>query len=368
MAVYDGFFDAVYNEETGEYDRDYSNAPFESYFANAIGSGVSICDNPDSCKVSFAQGKASIAIGFLFIQGYWARIKDEPYVINMDAAQTEPVAIIAHLNNADRIIELVSSPVAESYPDALCLATVNPATGEVEDTRYNTDICGVIGTSSDLYEKVLYAQNYIDNRIDAKLNAVLAEVASQEAAINTQIAAVNARVDSIAPPAVGSIKFSASSEIGDDWLRCDGSFVSEADYPELVAALGKLTPSNDKFNLISNGEIGPQISNGVLYGGGFGFTPTPPKSFMAWMWRGRLQLRKYRLQARASFSTVLLRRRRLIRLRCLLCHISGRAGQSCFCVRLFRMGKMQLYKTNIIGALIFKFSRQNFPEQRHLFH
>lgn len=267
MAVYDGFFDAVYNEETQTYDRDYSSGDIERYFAQAIGSGVSICDNPDSCKVSFANGQAAVAVGFLFIQGYWARIKDEAYTINIASTQTEPVAIIAHLNSSTRMIEIESTEVAESYPDSLCLAVVNPATGEVEDTRYNTDICGVIGTSSDLYEKVLYAQNYIDNEIDAKLDEVRQEVATQEATINAQIAAVNARVDSIAPPAVGTIKFSASSEIGEDWLKCDGSFVNEADYPELVAALGKLTPSGDKFKLISDNEIGPQISNGVLYGG-----------------------------------------------------------------------------------------------------
>lgn len=45
------------------------------------------------------------------------------------------------------------------------------------------------------------------------------------------------------------------------------SFINETQYPELVAALGKLIPSGDKFQLISSGVVGPQITNGVVYGG-----------------------------------------------------------------------------------------------------
>ena len=66
---------------------------------------------------------------------------------------------------------------------------------------------------------------------------------------------------------VGTIRFMPSASAGADWLKCDGSFISEANYPELVASLGKLMPSGEKFTLISNGEIPSQISNGVIYGG-----------------------------------------------------------------------------------------------------
>lgn len=64
---------------------------------------------------------------------------------------------------------------------------------------------------------------------------------------------------------VGIIRFMSSSHVDDTWLRCDGSYINEKNYPELVAALGKSLPEGEKFTILSNGEIPPQISNGVVY-------------------------------------------------------------------------------------------------------
>lgn len=155
--------------------------------------------------------------------------------------------------------------MAQAYPDALVLAIVSPAAAE--DTRHNTDICGVIDTAGELSGKVEWAVNYIDTEIESKLAQVEQDINNQAKKLDAKIAEVQAVADSIVPPPIGSIKFSASQNVGPEWLKCDGSFVSETQYPELVAALGKLTPSGDKFQLISSGEIGPQISNGVIYGG-----------------------------------------------------------------------------------------------------
>ena len=63
------------------------------------------------------------------------------------------------------------------------------------------------------------------------------------------------------PPPVGTIKYSAAADMGDDWLKCDGSFVSEDDYPELVAVLGKLTPGVDSYTELLESTISEQISN-----------------------------------------------------------------------------------------------------------
>ena len=41
------------------------------------------------------------------------------------------------------------------------------------------------------------------------------------------------------PPPVGTIKYSAADP-GPDWVKCDGSFVSEDDYPELLPLLSSL--------------------------------------------------------------------------------------------------------------------------------
>ena len=125
----------------------------------------------------------------------------------------------------------------------------------------------MIDTAGALSSKVEWTLDYIDTEIESKLAQVEQDIATQSAKLDAKIAEVQAVADSIVPPPIGSIKFSASQNVGEEWLKCDGRFVSESQYPELVEALGKLIPSGDKFQLISSGEIGPQISNGVLYGG-----------------------------------------------------------------------------------------------------
>lgn len=272
MALYDGFFDAVQDETTEEYDRAYSSGDFTGYFANVIGSGVCVHDNPDSFKAEYEGSTLYLRPGYLFIQGYWLANKAgegetnyKGYAVTLPTGMTGSMAVVAHLNLGQRLIEIEVRAVSQAYPDALVLAIVTTSTAE--DTRHNTDICGVIDTAGELSSKVEWAMNYIDTEIESKLQQVEQDIAAQDAKLDAKIAEVQAVADSITPPPIGSIKFSASQNVGEEWLKCDGSFVNEADYPELVEALGKLTPSGDKFQLISSGEIGPQISNGVLYGG-----------------------------------------------------------------------------------------------------
>lgn len=262
MAVYDGFFDAVMDDETGEYDRTYESGDFTEYFSNIIGTGVCVHNDPDSFKVRLEEGRALVSPGHLFIRGYWLK-NDADYPIDLPG--TGNYAIVAHLNLGKRMIELEARSVAQAYPDSLVLAIVSPAAAE--DTRHNTDICGVIDTAGELSKKVEWAVNYIDTEIESKLDQVEQDINAQAAKLDAKIAEVQAVADSIVPPPIGSIKFSASQDVGEEWLRCDGSFINETQYPELVAALGKLIPSGDKFQLISSGEVGPQITNGVVYGG-----------------------------------------------------------------------------------------------------
>lgn len=262
MAVYDGFFDAALDDETEEYDRAYESGDFTGYFEKIIGSGVCVHGNENSFKVRLENGKAVVSPGYLFIQGYWCK-NDADYPIGLPGASS--YAIVAHLNLGQRMIELGAHSVAQAYPDSLVLAIVSPSSAE--DTRHNTNICGVIDTAGALSSKVEWALNYIDTEIESKLAQMEQDIAAQSAKLDLKIAEVQAVADSIVPPPIGSIKFSASQNVGSEWLKCDGSFVNEAQYPELVESLGKLIPSGDKFQLISSGEIGPQISNGVIYGG-----------------------------------------------------------------------------------------------------
>ena len=268
MALYDGFFDAepipgeLNDDGSQKYDRAYNYEPFVDYFGYVIGTGVCVHNNPDSFRVYMSDGNAVVMPGYLFIQGYWLK-NDDDYTVNLPGDGN--YAIVAYLNLGKRMIELEARAVEQAYTDALVLAIVSPTVAN--DTRYNTDLCGVIDTAGELSKKVEWALNYIDNEIESKLAAIEQDIADQAARLDAKIAEVQAVADSIIPPPVGSIKFSSSQDVGEEWLPCDGRFVNEKDYPELVEALGKLIPSGDKFQLLSDGEIGPQISNGVVYGG-----------------------------------------------------------------------------------------------------
>lgn len=265
VAVYDGFFDAVL-DESGNYDRTYNSSDFTGYFGEIIGSGVCVYNNPDSMLVRYENGNAVVAPGYLFIRGYWLK-NDADYYVPVDSSGA--YVILAHLNMGGRMIEIIAQEKAETevYTDSLVLAYITD--GAVEDARYNADICGVIDAMGELSDKVKWAINYINNEVDTKIEQAEASIAKQSALLDAKIDEVNKELDRLAPPPIGTIKFSASQNIEEGWLRCDGSFVNEADYPELVEALGKYTPGIKDFSEISKGEIPRDISNGVISEGRF---------------------------------------------------------------------------------------------------
>lgn len=272
MAVYAGFFDAAFDEATGEYDRAYDSAEFTSYFAAFIGSGVCVHGNDDSMKVHLdtTAKKAMVNPGYLFIRGYWLK-NTALYPMDLSGLSAGSYAIYAKLNLGKRVIEMgyMEKADPETYPDTLVLAyvTISEGTLSIQDTRSNTEICGLIDSAGSLSVKVEYALNYINTQIEDKLNQIEHNLKEQEKVIDGKIEEANSLIAKIAPPAIGTIKFSASQTIEEGWIPCDGRFVNERDYPELVAALGKLTPSGDKFKLLSDGEIGQKITNSVVFAG-----------------------------------------------------------------------------------------------------
>lgn len=263
MALFDGFFDSFYNEEADEYDREYGSDDFSEYFDQMTGSGVCVHKNPDSFKVRLEDGAAVVSPGYLFIQGYWLK-NDGEYALELTGGGT--IAIKAYLNLGKRMIELLAVPAAASYPDALVLALIDTAAGTVEDTRYNTGICGVIDAPGALSEKIEYALNYIDTQADARLEQIEKTMADQEKKLDAAIRDVEGEAAKMQPAPVGTVRFSAGN-IQAGWLKCDGDFVSRAEYPELVEKLGKLTIGARSFTEIAGGRIPRDISNGVLHNG-----------------------------------------------------------------------------------------------------
>lgn len=263
MALFDGFFDSFYNEETDEYDREYGSDDFSEYFDQMTGSGVCVHKNPDSFKVRLEDGAAVVSPGYLFIQGYWLK-NDGEYALELTGGGI--IAIKAYLNLGKRMIELLAVPAAASYPDALVLALIDTAAGTVEDTRYNTGICGVIDAPGALSEKIEYALNYIDTQADARLEQIEKTMADQEKKLDAAIRDVEGEAAKMQPAPIGTVRFSAGN-IQAGWLKCDGDFVSRAEYPELVEQLGKLTIGARSFTEIAGGRIPRDISNGVLHNG-----------------------------------------------------------------------------------------------------
>lgn len=264
MALFDGFFDSYYDQETDAYDREYGSDEFTEYFDQMIGSGVCIHKSADSFKVRLENGNAVISPGYLFIQGYWLK-NDEDYTVELSG--NSPLAVAAHLDLGKRLIDVVTRPIAESYPDCLVLALFNG--GSLEDTRYRTDICGVIDASAALSEKIEYAINYIDNEAEARLKQIEADMLVQEKKIDKKIADVEAEAVKMEPLPVGTIKFSANPNVGEKWLKCDGHFISYDEYPELVSELRGLTDGLYDKKLLSTYVPSGEITLGSFFEGYF---------------------------------------------------------------------------------------------------
>jgi len=264
VALYDGFFDAVLNEETGKYDREYNSGDFVGYFGSFLGDGVCVFNNPDSMKLTYADGAAQVSPGYLFIQGYWLK-NDGIYEVPIPGGAQEH-AVVAHLNTSLRFIEITAVDKAspEVYPDCLVLGYVTKD-GQVTDTR-DTALCGVIDAVGSLSQKVTWAVDYIDTQIEARLREAENRLNAQSERLDDSINKVMDELSKVAPPPVGTIKFSAAAQ-EDDWLRCDGSFVSADRYPKLVEALGKINPGISDFDERLNANEAEQLSNICIYGG-----------------------------------------------------------------------------------------------------
>lgn len=261
--IYDGFFDAELTTEG--YDRAYDAQDFTAYFAHFIGSGVCVANNADSLLVSFADGAAVVAPGYLFLGGRWLK-NGADYTIPLTVGSW---AILAQLNTAQRTISLLAAAQGESYPDALCLALVTldaSGTATVQDTRADAALCGVIEAAGALNAKVRYAVDYIDNQVEGRLERAEQSITEEIGRMEQAIAEAEEEVEKLAPPPVGSVKY-AAADPGEKWLRCDGSFVGDADYPALVALLRKNSPGTVDLRQIYSGSMGAVLSGTVLYNG-----------------------------------------------------------------------------------------------------
>ncbi len=105
------------------------------------------------------------------------------------------------------------------------------------DTRHQTGICGVIDAAGSLTGKLEFALDYIDTEIEDKLAQAEAVIRAQEAELDRKIEQVQAQVDKIVPPPVGTIQLAPPRT----WGRIGAvrrAVCQRSGLPELVARWG----------------------------------------------------------------------------------------------------------------------------------
>ena len=172
---------------------------------------------------------------------------------------------MAHLNLTKKMIEIEAQSKAQSYPDSLVLAYVDA--GTAQDTRPDTSICGIIDAAGSVSNKIIWATNYIDNEVKAKLAQAEADIREQSVELDKRIEQVGKSIDKIIVPPIGTVKFSANPKSENGWLLCDGSYIQKSDYPELVSALNRITPGVEDFSEVLKADVPEQISNACIYDG-----------------------------------------------------------------------------------------------------
>lgn len=160
MAETSGFFEAVQDTETGEYDLVYLASQFASYFALFIGNGV-FGSPTNQLKVSADAGLyVKVSPGWAFINGYWYYNSSELRLPVPSNATSEARVDSVRLrwNDAQRNITVIYvvgniENVRDGvYYDLKLAEVIVPAAttqildSNITDTRTNENVCGLVTT------------------------------------------------------------------------------------------------------------------------------------------------------------------------------------------------------------------------------
>ena len=217
---------SVLTDLTGDEDVNYNNTAYDLELATfgVTRTGITNLDATFE-KITGASGSggaSSLQRSTEYFKGDFVTCKNAPGWVTLYCttqgvtAATEP---LDYLGIAE---------VGDQVQDGSCVFTARDVVGELDIlkdlfTDTENSIAGLEGDIEDLREEL------------------------------------NLKAEEIQP--VGAIRYSAAADMGPDWLKCDGSFVSEDDYPELVSALGKLTPGVDSYSELLKATVSEQISN-----------------------------------------------------------------------------------------------------------
>lgn len=214
-------------ELTGDEDVNYNNTSFDLELATFKATSTALSDlNQTFSKITGASGGSASSLQRLtaYSKGDFSTCGSAPGWVTLYCTRAGETGTLEPLEYQS------ITKIGDTVQDGTCVFTARDVIGELETLSQT-----LVRTKTDVknLEEELIKQ--IDNR----------------------------------PAAIGSIKYSASQDMGAEWLRCDGSFINEADYPELVAALGKLTPGVEQFKspLAEQSERGNIPTNCVVWNG-----------------------------------------------------------------------------------------------------
>lgn len=158
MAETSGFFDAIYNEETGEYDLEYLAEEFADYFSLFVGTGV-FASPTNQLRVHAGEGlSVTVEPGWAFIEGYWY-YNSEKRTLSIppnDSTQSRTDCVKCRLDYANRKIHSLyfnnTTKVERNgnYYDLKLANVIVPVAASqilesnISDTRPNNSVCGFV--------------------------------------------------------------------------------------------------------------------------------------------------------------------------------------------------------------------------------
>lgn len=233
MAETSGFFQAMVDESTNDYDRKYFAKQFADYFSLFIGNGVFA--NPTNQLMVVPGTGLSVVVkpGYAFINGYWywnSTDKIIPLVPNYGTGnRTDTVRVRMSDVTRNMTVDVYTGDTElvrgeDVYDLQLASITVQPMAetllaSAVQDTRPNEQVCGFVTgllrveTTADLFAQFQSAFDQWFDGIKAELEGVevgqlLTRMDELEASVDTDLAEMNGKIDEIS----ASVESASSTE------------------------------------------------------------------------------------------------------------------------------------------------------------
>lgn len=254
----------IYGFCLGDEGTQYDSAQFSGAFRSAFGDGV--CPYGGMFAVSATDSMTvSLATGFALVGGRWVK-SDEVADLSIQPSDNNFDRYDAVVLQADMTTKTVEAKVimgkAEAFPKkyipkrdgtiyeiVLCYITVRMGvsqifSADIEDTRADVELCGIITQLSSMAESVLYVYTFLTSGIDQIVDDLLEYADSIIQKGDDTVSAIEDAMQkaNISKP-IGEVEtLRTQPQPHNEWLLCDGQPVP-AEYPLLSTMLGGFLPT-----------------------------------------------------------------------------------------------------------------------------